>query len=266
MRIYAETKMSETTTNPLLQKLKLPGRVFQLPSRGALYKNGELATQEGEVHVHPMSALTEINLKNPDQLFNGKALEEVCAECVPEIKKPTELFGRDVDALMFYLRLVTYGPQFEVNVKHTCENAKNHSYVVDIEKMVAEMKPLDPTAKFEVTIQTGQKVVLHPVKFEHMIKLFQMNAGKKELTPDDVKKNIIFNLVSLVESVDGITDRGLIEEWAKGLTTPMQNRITDVIETMNDWGPATTTKLTCKDCGAVMDVELPLNPISFFTE
>lgn len=258
--------MSETTTNPLLQKLKLPGRVFQLPSRGALYRNGELSTQEGEVHVHPMSALTEINLKNPDQLFNGRALEEVCAECVPEIKKPNELFGRDVDALMFFLRLVTYGPQFEVNVKHTCEGAKNHSYVVDIEKMVAEMKPLDPTAKFEVIIQSGQKVTLHPVKFEHMIKLFQMNAGKKELTPDNVKKNIIFNLVSLVESVDGITDRALIEEWARKLTTPQQNKITDIIDVMNDWGPASTTKLTCKDCGTVMDVELPLNPISFFTE
>lgn len=258
--------MSENTANPLLQKLKLPGRVFQLPSRGALYKNGELDSPEGEVHVHPMSALTEINLKNPDQLFNGKALTEVCAECVPEVKRPTELFGRDVDALMFFLRLVTYGPKFEVNVKHTCEDAKNHSYTVDIERMVAEMKPLDPTEKFEITIQTGQKVLLHPVKFEHMIKLFQMNAGKKELTPDDVKKNIIFNLVSLIESVDGISDRALIEEWAKGLTAPMQNRITDVIEKMNDWGPSNTTKLKCKDCGTEMDVELPLNPISFFTE
>lgn len=256
----------EMTQNPLLQKLKLPGRVFQLPSRGALYKNGELSTSEGEVHVHPMSALTEINLKNPDQLFNGKALEEVCRECIPDVKKPNELFGRDVDALMFFLRLVTYGPHFEVNVKHNCDNAKNHSYVVDIEQMVQEMKLLDPTTRYEVTLQNGQHVVLHPVKFEHMIKLFQMNAGKTELTADDVKANIIFNLVSLIESVDGIADRKLIEEWARNLTTPQQNRITDIIETMNDWGPSQTSKLKCKDCGAEMDVELPLNPISFFTE
>lgn len=258
--------MSENATNPLLQKLKLPGRVFQLPSRGAFYRNGEIETSEGEVHVRPMSALTEINLKNPDQLFNGKALEEVCQECVPDIKKPTELFGRDVDALMFYLRLVTYGPKFEINVQHTCPDAKNHSYTVDIEQMVNEMKPLDPTSKFEVTIQTGQKVVLHPVKFEHMIKLFQMNAGKKELTPDDVKANIVFNLVSLIESVDGITDPKLIEAWAKLLTTPQQNRITELIEKMNDWGPNSTTEIKCRDCGETMQVELPLNPISFFTE
>ncbi len=256
----------EITQNPLLQKLKLPGRVFQLPSRGALYKNGELGTAEGEVHVHPMSALTEINLKNPDQLFNGKALEEVCRECIPDVKKPSELFGRDVDALMFFLRLVTYGPQFEINVKHNCENAKNHSYVVDIERMVQEMRFLDPTTRYEVTLQNDQKVVLHPVKFEHMIKLYQMNAGKTDLTADDIKTNIIFNLVNLIESVDGITDQALITEWARTLTTPQQNRITDLIETMNEWGPAQTSKLKCKDCGAEMEVELPLNPISFFTE
>lgn len=256
----------ETTHNPLLQKLKLPGRVFQLPSRGALYKNGELSSNEGEVHVHPMSALTEINLKNPDQLFNGKALEEVCRECIPDVKKPNELFGRDVDALMFFLRLVTYGPQFEVSVKHSCENAKNHSYVIDIEKMVQEMRYLDPTTRYEVVLQNDQKVVLHPVKFNHMIKLYQMNAGKTDLTTEDVKNNIVFNLVNLIESVDGITDPKLIEEWARTLTTPQQNRITALIEKMNEWGPHQTTKLKCKDCGEMMEVELPLNPISFFTE
>lgn len=257
--------MSETN-NPLLQKLKLPGRVFQLPSRGAFYKNGEVASAEGEVHVYPMSALTEINLKNPDLLFNGKAFEEVCRECVPDIKKPSELFGRDVDAIMFFLRLVTYGSHFEVNVKHSCSGAKNHSYVVDLEKLAQGMKLLDPTTKFEVALQNGQKVVVHPIKFEHLIKLFQMNAGKSELTAEDVKANVVFNLSNLIESVDGITDRALIEEWVRKLTSPQQNRITELIEKLNEWGPEQVVKLKCKDCGTEMDVELPLNPISFFTE
>jgi hypothetical protein len=260
--------METTTQNPLLAKLKLPGRTFQLPSRGVFYKNDELANAEGEVHVHPMSALTEINLKNPDLLFNGKALEEVVAECVPDIKKPLDLFGRDIDALMFFLRLVTYGPHFEVNVKHTCEGAKSHSYVVNIEEMVMAMKPLDPTLSttFKVTLSNGQVVKLRPVTFRHMIKLFQMNTGKQELTPDEVKANIVFNLVNLIESVDDLTDKAMIEGWIRAIPTPMTSRITEVIEKMNDWGPAQTTTLKCKDCSEDMNVELPLNPVSFFTE
>lgn len=259
--------MENQSANPLLRALKLPGRTFQLPSRGTLYKNGELSSKDGEIHVHPMSALTEISLKNPDLLFNGQALKDVCSECIPQVRKPLELFGRDIDALMFYLRLVTYGPSYEINVKHTCKDAKQHSYTVDIEQIAMNMKPLDPTLaeQFAVTLQNGQIVRCRPANFEHMIKLFQMNAGKETLSDADMKTNIVFNLVNLIESVDDINDKSQIEEWVKVIPTPMQNRITDIIEKMNDWGPTNVTKLKCRDCGEEMSVELPLNPVSFFT-
>lgn len=256
------------SNNPLMARLKLPGRTFQLPSKGLFYNNGELASEEGEIHVHALSALTEINLKNPDLLFNGKALEQVCAECIPEIKKSAELYGKDIDALMLYLRVVTYGPLFEVQVKHTCEDAKQHSYTVDLEQKIQDMKPLDPTEfqRYKVMLDTGQTVQVEPIRFRHMIQLFQKNAGKKELTPDEVKENIIFNLVNLIAEVDGISDKKMITEWAKSLTTPQQNKIAQLLETTGDWGPNNMQQLKCKDCGTMMDVELPLNPISFFTE
>lgn len=274
-------------TNPLLAKIKIPGRTFQLPSRGALYNNGELAGVEGEIHVHPMSALAEISLKNPDLLFNGKALNQVFAECIPEIKKPSELYGRDIDAIMFYLRLVTYGPEFEIRVRHDCDESKKrgddgsflldneknpihneHSYTINIEEMIQRIRFLDPTMsdEFKCELPNGQVVKVHPVKFEHMIKLFQMNSGKEEFTADDIKKNVVFNLVSLIESVDDVTDKRQIEEWVRGITSPYQNRITEVIEKTNEWGPEQTTTIICKDCKHEMPVELPLNPISFFTE
>ena len=259
----------EATSNPLMTKLKLPGRTFQLPSRAALYRNGEVSNQEGEIHVHALSAIAEISLKNPDLLFNGKAIEQVFAECVPEIKKATELYGRDIDAIMYYLRLVTYGPQFQINVKHTCDNAKEHSYLVDLEAQIQKMRQLDPTTaaeKFTATMPNGQVVKVHPIKFSHMIHLFQMNVGKTEFTPEDQKKNLVYNLTNVIESVDDITDKGLIEEWVRATSTPYQNRITEAIERTNEWGPVNTVDLKCKDCNEQVTVELPLNPISFFTE
>jgi len=265
--------MQTQSVNPLLGKLKLPGRTFRLPSGGIMYKNGELSSQEGEVHVHPMSAMTEINLKNPDLLFNGKALQQVCAECIPEISQPLKLFGRDIDALMIFLRLVTYGPDFQISVKHNCEHAKDHNYIVNVEDLVRTMVQLEPTMvdKYQVTLSNGQVVKLQPIRFEQMIKLFQMNAGKTaqpnaELDIEDIKKNIVFNMVNLIESVDDITDKAQIEEWVKAIPTTMQNRIAEVIEKMNEWGPSNKTTLICKDCKEEFTCELPLNAISFFTE
>lgn len=259
----------EANSNPLMAKLKLPGRTFQLPSRGALYHNGEISSADGELHVHALSALAEISLKNPDLLFNGGAIAQVFAECIPEIKKAAELYGRDIDAIMYFLRIVTYGPQFQISVKHTCDDAKEHSYAIDLEKQIQRMKFLDPTVaeeQFVATMPNGQIVKVHPIKFSHMIRLFQMNTGKTEFTPEDQKKNIVFNLTNVITSIDEVTDKGFIEEWVRSTSTPYQNRITEAIERTNDWGPVNGTTLTCKDCGANIEVDLPLNPISFFTE
>ncbi len=258
------------TVNPLLQGIKLPGRTFQLPSRGALY-NDELdgTIVGGEVHVHPMTALTEINLKNPDLLFNGKALLSVVQECIPGIRKPLELFGRDVDALLFFLRLVTYGSEYRIEVKHDCADAKNHSYTVDLEQLNMQMKQLDPTlveTKRVVTMQNGQKVFTRPMRFADIVALFHTSEGKKELKAEDIKELAVTNLKCMIERVDSVTEPKFIEQWIRTLTTPQINRITEAAAALNDWGPDQVVTIKCKDCGEDMRVELPMNPVSFFTE
>lgn len=258
------------TTNPLLAGIKLPGRTFQLPSRGALYRDElDASCKQGEIHVHPMTALTEINLKNPDLLFNGKALNAVVQECIPSIKKPLELFGRDVDAVLFFLRLVTYGSEYRIEVKHDCAEAKNHSYVVNLEEIMQSMKQLDPTlieGKRLVKLTTGQTVYTRPMRFTDIIELFHRSEGKKELNADDIKELAITNLMCMIEKVDEVTDPKFIEQWIRTLTTPQVNRITEAANELNDWGPDQIVTLKCKDCQQPMKVELPLNPVSFFTE
>lgn len=258
------------TTNPLLQTIKLPGRTFQLPSRGAFYTDElDPSIKNGEIHVHPMTALTEINLKNPDLLFNGKALLAVVAECIPGIKKPLALYGRDVDALLFFLRLVTYGSEYRIEVAHSCEHAKNHSYTVNLEDLMLQMKQLDPTvvdSKRIVTLADGKKVYTRPMRFSDIIELFHRSEGKKELTSEDIKELAITNLMCMIDQVEDVRDPKFIEEWVKTLTTPQINRITDAASTLNDWGPDQVVTLKCRDCGEEMKVELPMNPVSFFTE
>lgn len=260
------------STNPLLANLKLPGRTFQLPSRGALYNRGEIEGADGEIHVHAMSGLDEITLKNSDLLFSGTALDDVVKTCAPQIKKPGELFGRDIDALMIFLRLVTYGPEFPIRVKHDCEKAKEHEYVVNIEQLVQEMVYLDPSEieqKYMVNVD-GQKVTVRNTRYCDLIGLFQDSLKRKNenrpLTNEEVKETVLKSLLMVIDNVDSITDPKLIEEWARRLTTPQQNKIADAVDRTNEWGPKNTTTLVCRDCGGKFDVELPLNPISFFTE
>lgn len=278
--------------NPLLAGLKLPGRIFQLPSRGLFYHNGELDDniKDGEIHVRPMSALDEINMKNPDQLFSGAAVNTVFTTCISGIRKPAELLSKDVDAIMLFLRTVTYGSSYEFLAHHNCmvqkldDNGKpmtdifnkpvmvptrDYTQIADIDHIINTMKIIDPTTveqTYTLTLPTGQIVKLRPNKYQQVIDMIKANQMKKEITIDDQQNNLIMMLLGVIESVDGISDPALITEWIKAIPSPYVNRIADKIEHINEWGSDLKWTCKCNDCGTDYQVEIPINPVSFFTE
>lgn len=259
------------TINPLLASIKLPGRVFQLPSRGIFYKNGELGDdiKDGEVHVRPMSAMDEINMKNPDQLFSGQAVNVVFKHCVTGIEKPTELLSKDVDALMLFLRTVTYGTGYEFTAKHFCEGGKEHSYIADIDQIIGAMQIIDPTlveTTYTVTLQNSQIVKLKPNKYQQVLDLIKRNENKKIVSAEDQQKNLEMMLLGVIESVDGISDTNKIAEWIQKIPSPLVNRIGDKIDNLNAWGSNLKWTCKCRDCLQDFEVEIPINPVSFFTE
>lgn len=273
-----------SNTNPLLEGLKLPGRVFQLPSRGLFYRNGELAdnVKDGEVHVHPMSALDEINMKNPDQLFSGAAVNTVFSRCVPAVLKPTELLSKDVDAIMVYLRAVTYGSSYEFLAKHSCESkpivnekgesvipeSKEHSYVANLDEMIANMKIIDPTLVNQMyTVKLpSYEVKLRPNRYSQVLDILKANENKTEITVEDQQKNLVMMLMGVIESVNGVTDQNHLKEWIEQIPSPLVNRIAEKIENVNDWGTDLRVNVKCRDCGEPFSVEIPINPVSFFIE
>lgn len=262
--------MSEET-NPLLAGLKLPGRIFQLPSKGVFYQNGELKENivDGEIHVHPMSALDEINMKNPDQLFSGAAVNTVFKQCISGIDKPSELLSKDVDAIMLFLRVVTYGADYEFIAKHNCKDGKDHNYTANVDEIISNMKMIDPTMieqLYTVTLPNGQVVKLRPNKYQQVIDMIKANENKTVITADDQRANLTRMLMGVIRAVDNTTNPEHIKGWIQKISTPMVNRIGDKVENINEWGPDLKWKCTCKDCGSDFTIEIPINPVSFFTE
>jgi hypothetical protein len=255
--------------NPLLTKLRLPGKMYQLPSRGIFYKLGELDpnTTDAELQFHSLTAFEEITIKNVDLLYSGKALGQVLKTAAPQILKSEELYSKDVDAIMLFLRLATYGPEYELTVNHGCEHGKTHSYIVNLDEVVGRMKYLDPTRfdiDYKVKLDNGQEVIIEPIKYKHVIELLQENENKTQLTADDMKKNLEMSMLNIVKSVDGIEDRELIKEWIRNIPSKIANQVAERIELLNDWGPDLVYSVKCKDCGETFDIEIPINPISLF--
>lgn len=263
--------------NPLLTGSLLPGETFRLPSQGLFYTNGELSPEvkNGEIHVKAMTAIDELNIKSPDMLFTGKALEELFSRCIPQILKPTEILSKDIDYLMVCLRMVTYGPSLILSYKHTCENAKDHTYEVDLQPIIRSSKPIDPTTmsrQFATTMPNGQKVKLKPATIGAIIKLNQdVDVVNSMPSLDDLKGSVLTVLVDVIDSVttlDGsseISDKVMIAEWVSEVSAGWIKLITDALTNVGDWGAVTKTTKECRDCGEKVDIEFSTNPLSFFS-
>jgi len=264
-------------TNPLLAKVKLPGRIFQLPSKGIFYDDGVLANhvKDAEIEVHPLSALAEMKLRSPDLIFSGRALREICLECIPDIIKPEALISKDVDAIFCFLKIVTYGSEMTIKSTHDCPNRNNHEYVVNVEAIImnANNKILDNVnALYEATLSNDQKLILKPVTFQDSLdmthiqqevekKLWETGSADNEL----IEKAIIRDLMSVISSVEGVSDKMMIEEWLRALQKKFFTEILDHSNQASEWGFNLNVELECKDCGDKFYHNLELNPINFFS-
>lgn len=255
--------------NPLLERIRMPGETFRIPSGGLFYNNGELASdvKDGEVYVYPMTAIDEIMIKTPDLLYSGKAVQEVFGRCIPQVIKPMELLARDVDFLLICLRKVSFGSEMEILHTHTCENAKEHSYVITMDSFIKQSKRIDPTtiaSQYTCTLENGQVVEMQPVNYQHFVEMMQANDVDFK-DPQVAKTFMLSTILSIIVSVDGIKDKGMIAEWLDRLPVRELHTINDKIEKTVEWGPTFETTITCRDCGKPSKVTAPLNPVAFFT-
>ena len=110
---------------------------------------------------------------------------------------------------------------------------------------------------------------LEPLRYKSLVELMQRSAQgglDSETSVEDIQDNILKNLCSIIYSVDNVTDKEMIGEWARYLSTKDVNLIGSAIENASAWGTQQQVTLTCKDCGQPFQVDLPTNPIVFFSE
>lgn len=263
--------------NPLIQTLRarIPGETFRLPSQGLFYKNGELdeSVKNGEVHVYPMTSIDEIVFKTPDKLLSGDAVSETFRRCMPQVLKPADLFAKDVDYLLMCLRMLSYGPELELTYKHNCENAKDHNYKVELRPILQKAKAIDPTTimdQFTLILGSGQLVKMQPPLFKNVIAVYQttvLSGNNESLGDDEIKKlhsQLLDVLANMIVSVDEIADRAMILEWAAALPPSMLKEIQDKTDMISSWGIDPTHKIVCQDCKKEVEIDVPVNPISFF--
>lgn len=258
----------------------LPWEPVTLPSRGAYYGS---RVPDGVVQVRPMNIYVERILSTSRFARTGRSMEMMMKHCVrfpDQSFDPTELLVGDSSFLIYYLRGITYGNEYEFMA--TCDNDDCGAKMMktfDLNDLARSIKYASPSDRepLEIKLPHMSKTLGRDIKIkvrfmrrydlttmmeEEQIERRVRPAGEtKQLSmdPDDMIER---NLSLITQEVMGDSDRSKIDAFVSKLHSKDSSYIRESIEKKSP-GMDTSIKIKCDTCGNSMEVSLPLTE-SFF--
>lgn len=253
--------------NVLLSKLKQSNFVYeevQLPSKGKFYSPAAGVPQGGFIHIRPMTGDEEQILATPKFIKKGQSLDMVFKKCIEEPINPELLFSIDRTFLLIYLRGISYGNEYEVQINcPSCD--KKFNTTIDLNNISVD-RPEDnvneeltgvlpmSNFKFSYRIATGKDETAIQDHRENRIKTFGENA---------IDDTLIFRLAQLLVEIEGVTSKQELMILLRNLNVQDSNYLRNAINEP-PFKIDTTIPTGCPSCLTDFDIDLPLESNFFF--
>lgn len=252
--------------NQLLETLRSQSNIFEeieLPSMGRFY-DGTDGPTDGKLHIRAMTGEEEQILATPRFVRKGQAINMIFSRCIRESFKPENLLSVDRTFILIYLRGISYGSEYEVEVKDP-ESDRKFSTVIDLDGLPKDSCPLDYGPHLEdVLPKTGLKFTyrLSRGKDENELQEYRERRLKQfgDAATDDT---LIFRSAQLVESIANITNKTEIQVLLKNL--PIQD-LSYLRSVVNEppFGVDTRVTIVSPLTSEEFEIDLPLEAAFFF--
>lgn len=236
-----------------------------LPSRGIFY-DGENGPQNGVLHLRPMSGKEEEILATPRWAKSGKAINMIIEACMREKFDVNGLLTADRTYLILFLRGISYGPDYDVEIKcPSCSARFSHVVNLNSDLVIDEcpdnfsseqMEDHLPTTglRFGYHLSTGYDDDDIQKYRERNAKFFGDKRNDDTLTE---------RITQLTDYIDAISNKREIKVLIEQLPVSDVNYIRNVI---NDppFGVDTKVSVICPMCYEEFSLELPMETNFFF--
>jgi hypothetical protein len=258
------------TLAPLSEVAKLINKLdtlnydqVQLPSKGRFYSDSVLS--QGFVHIRPMTGSDEEILATPRYVKQNEAMDMLFRKCTKEQADFSNMISADRLYLLIWLRGISYGPDYEVEVK--CPNCEVHfESNINLNELpvnycsdnfdVSSLSGVLPKSglKFSYRLATG-KDENNVLKYrERRIKNFGSNV---------VDDTITYRTALLLNYIEDVTETGQLQILLKRL--PVQDGAY-IRSLVNEPPFGVDTKITvqCPMCSHIFDVDMPIESSFFY--
>ena len=235
-----------------------------LPSKGRFY-DGTDGPTNGIVNIRPMTGEEEQILATPRFVKKGTAINMIFSKCIRENIKSENLLSQDRTYLLIYLRGISYGTDYEVQVR--CPDTdKQFSTTIDLDTLVINRCPDDYAAndlsgvlpksglKFSYRLSKGKDESDLQEYRERKLKAFGDNAS------DDT---LLYRTAQLLNNIETITSKDELKVVIKNLPIQDVNYLRNLV---NDppFGIQTKVSILSPFSNEEFEIDLPLDSGFFF--
>ncbi len=234
---------------------------FELPSKGMIYEG----VVNPSVRLRSMTTAEEMKRLSPTDT-PYKVMCDIIEDCMQE--KPsihvTDMAICDYQFLLHKLRIVTYGPDYKMNIR--CPQCGSVSEVVaNLDDLKVNLWNADVMNSLIITLPITNYQVELKFQTPHDLDIISYKSKEmKKKTKLNVDYSVLYTVASLMKKVDGrFMDSLSIEEFAKNLPIRDANYILLKAGELNKKvGVDAEIPVKCAQCGC--EVVVPFRITSEF--
>ena len=237
-----------------------------LPSKGRIYPPDSPLHNMEEIEVRHLTAADEDILTSRSLLRSGTAIDTLLDNVIVNKSiKSEELVSGDKNAIMTFLRITGYGPEY--NIEISCpdcnEDVKNE---FDLSQLNMKMLDTDPVAegqnRFSFDLPSGVNVHFKFLTSKEDKIISDEQDKIKKMTNSPLDHNITTRFKYQLISVDGNEDRSYINSFINVMNVRDSRAFRKYFEEIE---PDVIMKqdFNCSKCGHRGEVDIPVT-VDFF--
>ena len=234
-----------------------------LPSLGKFY-DGTDGPSNGVLNIKPMTGEEEQILATPRFVKKGQAVNMIFSRCIKESFKPENFLSVDRTFLLIYLRGISYGSEYEVEVKDP-DSDRKFTTVIDLDSLPVERCPQDyGPILTEKLPKTGLRVTYRLSRGRDETELQEHRERRLKINGDTGSDDtLLYRTSQLVESIETVSSKNEIMALLRNLPIQDLSYIRNLV-TDPPFGVDTKVTIISPVSSEEFEIELPLEANFFF--
>ena len=247
---------------------EVPVETVPLPSKGLIYSTDSWFHMKETVDIKSMTANEEDILASQAYVKKGIVIDELIKSCVMDKSiNIGDLLVGDKNALAIAIRITGYGSKYDCNVYCVHCQHKNNK-VFDLSSLPIKSLGATPVEsgqnKFEYILPVSKKSVIFKIMTGNDIEELEKNvANKRQMLGELSIGTITSNLQNQIVSIDGITDKGKINEFVNIMPAFDSRSLRSYMVKVQP-GIDMNVEFDCDNCNAKNKASLPINANFFW--